>query len=108
MLIAHGAIGSFVGETVLYAAFGRIFLAPLPDGEPLIGIARPRWHLAMLIAYGAIGSFVGETVRLADARALDKGAIEGWFLIGTTVLTLLKLWWFIAGRRDIRDAFIGT
>ncbi|SDB74222.1 Small-conductance mechanosensitive channel [Agrobacterium fabrum] len=94
--------------TALYAAFGRIFLAPLPDGEPLIGIARPRWHLAMLIAYGAIGSFVGETVRLADARALDKGAIEGWFLIGTTVLTVLKLWWFIAGRRDIRDAFIGT
>jgi small-conductance mechanosensitive channel len=94
--------------TALYAAFGRIFLAPLPDGEPLIGIARPRWHLAMLIAYGAIGSFVGETVRLADARALDKGAIEGWFLIGTTVLTLLKLWWFIAGRRDIRNVFIGA
>ncbi len=105
--IAAGLV-TIATVTALYAAFGRIFLAPLPNGEPLIGIARPRWHLSMLIAYGAIGSLVGETVRLADARALDKGAIEGWFLIGTTVLTLLKLWWFIAGRRDIQTAFIGT
>ncbi|MEW4400212.1 mechanosensitive ion channel family protein [Agrobacterium tumefaciens] len=105
--IAAGLV-TMATVTALYAAVGRIFLAPLPDGRPLVGIARPRWHLALLIAYGAIGSLVGETVRLADARALDKGAIEGWFLIGTTVLTLLKLWWFIAGRRDIRDAFIGT
>lgn len=105
--IAAGLV-TIATVTSLYAAFGRIFLAPLPDGRPLVGIARSRWHLALLIAYGAIGSFVGETVRLADARALDKGAIEGWFLIGTTVLTLLKLWWFIAGRRDIRDAFTGT
>jgi len=105
--IAAGLV-TIATVTALYAAFGRIFLASLPDGQPLVGIARPRWHLAMLIAYGAIGSFVGETVRLADARALDKGAIEGWFLIGTTLLTVLKLWWFIAGRRDIRDAFTGT
>ncbi|NTZ63219.1 mechanosensitive ion channel family protein [Agrobacterium tumefaciens] len=105
--IAAGLV-TIATVTALYAAFRRIFLAPLPNGEPLIGIARPRWHLSMLIAYGAIGSLVGETVRLADARVLDKGAIEGWFLIGTTLLTVLKLWWFVAGRRDIRDAFIGT
>ncbi len=105
--IAAGLV-TIATVTALYAAFGRVFLAPLSDGEPLIRIARSRWHLAMLITYGGIGSLVGETVRLADARDLDKGAIEGWFLIGTTVLTLLKLWWFIAGRRDIRNAFIST
>ncbi|UXT97953.1 mechanosensitive ion channel family protein [Agrobacterium tumefaciens] len=105
--IAAGLV-TIATVTALYAAFGRIFLAPLSVGEPLIGIARPRWHLALLITYGAIGSFVGETVRLADARALNKGAVEGWFLIAATVLTLLKLWWFIAGRHDIKNAFIGT
>ncbi|MEZ2224316.1 hypothetical protein [Rhizobium sp. RCC_161_2] len=115
-LLGHGALSFQIAAglvtiatvTALYTAFGRIFLAQFSDGETLIRIARPRWHLALLTAYGTIGSFVGETVRLADARALDKGAIEGWFLIGATILTLLKLWWFIAGRRDIRNAFTGT
>lgn len=92
----------------LYASFGRFLLASLPNGRPLIDIAHPRWHLAMLIAYGAIGSFTGETVRFANARGMDKGAIEGWFLICTTVLTVLKLWWFIGGAKDIRDVFTGS
>lgn len=92
----------------LYASFGRFLLASFPNGRPLVDIAHPRWHLAMLVTYGAIGSFTGETVRFANARGMDKGAIEGWFLVCTTVLTVLKLWWFIGGAKDIRDAFTGS
>lgn len=92
----------------LYASFGRFLFASLPNSRPLIDIAHARWHLAMLVAYGTIGSATGETVRFASTRGLDKGAIEGWFLICTTALTILKLWWFIGGAKDIRDVFTGS
>ncbi|NTG30076.1 hypothetical protein G6L33_22900 [Agrobacterium rhizogenes] len=53
--IAAGLV-TIATVTALYATCGRIFLAPLPDGKPLVEITRPRWHLALLITYGAIGS----------------------------------------------------
>lgn len=93
--------------TAAYAVCGRFLFAPSRPQTRLLPIARPRFHFAMLVAYGAIGAVVGASVRFANERALEPAAIEGWFLIGVTALTLLKLYWFIAGRTDIRNLFAG-
>lgn len=99
------AIATFV--SLLYIAVGRFLFKPDPSGQPLINIDRANWHFRMLVAYGVIGAFFAETVRLANALGLDPAAVDGWFLIGGTALTLLKLVWFFAGRRDICRAFLG-
>ncbi|WP_457583615.1 mechanosensitive ion channel family protein [Ensifer canadensis] len=93
--------------TAAYAVCGRFLFAPSRPQTRLLPIARPRFHFAMLVTYGAIGAVVGAGVRFANERALERAAIEGWFLIGVTALTLLKLYWFIAGRSDIRNLFAG-
>ncbi|CAN7353816.1 hypothetical protein C6558_09065 [Ensifer sp. NM-2] len=93
--------------TAAYAVCGRFLFAPSRPQTRLLPIARPRFHFAMLVAYGAIGAVVGASVRFANERALEPAAIEGWFLIGVTAVTFLKLYWFIAGRTDIRNLFAG-
>ena len=89
-----------------YLAAAR-FLFSEDETCRLVPIANAGWHRGMLVAYGAIGGLVGESVRLAHATGGDPDAIEGWFFVGATALTLLKLWWFIRGAHDIRAAFAG-
>ncbi|MFD2261549.1 mechanosensitive ion channel family protein [Lacibacterium aquatile] len=91
----------------LYAGLGQLLFAPSKPDARLIVIARPGWHAGWLFAYGAIGGVVGQTVRLADRTGMSNIGIEGWFLVGATLLTVVKLYWFIAGAGDIRRAFAG-
>ncbi|HEV7317304.1 MAG TPA: mechanosensitive ion channel domain-containing protein [Ensifer sp.] len=90
-----------------YAVGARFLFAPTRPEIRLLGIAHPRFHANMLTAYGAIGAILGASLRFAHQRGLETAATDGWLLIGVTVLTLLKLYWFIAGAADIRAVFAG-
>ncbi|WP_104663318.1 mechanosensitive ion channel family protein [Ensifer adhaerens] len=90
-----------------YAVGARFLFAPTRPEIRLLDIARPRFHANMLATYGAIGAVVGASLRFAHQRALDLSATDGWLLIGVTLLTLVKLYWFIAGAADIRALFAG-
>ena len=103
-----GAILAVVTATVIYAAVGRfLFKRNGSDKPSLIDIARPNWHFRMLMAYGMMTAFIGNSVRLADVRMVDATAADSWLFLTVSVLTLLKLWWFIAGRSDIARVFAG-
>jgi moderate conductance mechanosensitive channel len=54
-----------------------------------------------------ISAGLTEMARLADSLGVDRLIIDGWFLTGNTLLTVVKLFWFIGSRNDIRDAFTG-
>jgi small-conductance mechanosensitive channel len=116
MLIEPETISFLIGKGVVAAAFisllymivGRFLFVPDRSGSSLTSIDRPNWHFRMLVAYGVISGLLGETIRLADLLGLDRAAIDGWFLIGGTTLTVLKLVWFIGGQKSIREVFIGT
>ncbi|RWX75976.1 mechanosensitive ion channel family protein [Neorhizobium lilium] len=105
-----------LGEGIVTAAFvssvyivvARFLFLPDRHGTPLIDIRNPHWHYRMLVSYGLISACLSESVRLAHALGLEKGSIDGWFLIGNMVLVVLKLTWFIGGRESIRDAFLGA
>lgn len=102
------ALLSVVSSAVIYAAAGRfLFRRNGHDKPSLIDIARPGWHFRMLLAYGVMNAFIGNSVRLADVRMVDATAADSWLFLTVSVLTLLKLWWFIAGRSDIACVFAG-
>ncbi len=61
----------------------------------------------MLLAYGVLNAFIANSVRLADVRMVEAAAADSWLFLTVSVLTILKLWWFIAGRRDIAHVFAG-
>jgi small-conductance mechanosensitive channel len=90
-----------VALAALYIVVGRFLLMPADAGGQLLQIPNPSWHFGMLTAYGVFGAFIGQTVRLAQRLESDAVAIEGWFLLTATLITLLKLWWFWGGRHDI-------
>lgn len=93
---------------LIYMAIGRLaFRPPLEGYRPLIPINRPNWHFAMLTIYGTLNAFIGNSVRLADIRMLEPTAADSWLFLSSTVLTIFKLWWFIAGRQDIARVFAG-
>ncbi|SDP78838.1 mechanosensitive ion channel domain-containing protein [Phyllobacterium sp. OV277] len=93
--------------TLIYAAVGRLFLSPGDPSARLLPINNPQWHFRMLVAYGFIGALIGQLVRLSIESGVSRSVTEGWFLIAATVVTLLKLWWFIGGRKDISAVFAG-
>jgi small-conductance mechanosensitive channel len=95
------------GLTLIYAAVGRLFLSPGDPRARLLPINNPQWHFRMLVAYGLIGAVIGQLVRLSVESGVSRSVTEGWFLIAATVVTLLKLWWFIGGRKDIASVFAG-
>lgn len=93
---------------LIYAAAGRfLFKSNGEDKPPLLDIARPHWHFRMLLAYGVLNAFIANTVRLADVRMVETTAADSWLFLTVSILTILKLWWFIAGRRDIANLFTG-
>jgi len=90
----------------LYVSLARLLFKRNHGGRSLVPINRPEWHFRILVTYGLISAAIAEMARLAGAIGIDSLIIDGWFLTGNTLLTLLKLYWFIGGRNDIRDAFI--
>lgn len=90
----------------LYVSLARLLFKKNHGGRSLVPINRPEWHFRILVTYGLISAAIAEMARLAGAIGIDSLIIDGWFLTGNTLLTLLKLYWFIGGRNDIRDAFI--
>lgn len=104
--LAHALITIAVASAA-YAVGARFLFAPTRPEIRLLDIAHPRFHANMLFAYGAFGAVVGASLRFAHQRGLDIAATDGWLLIGVTILTLVKLHWFIAGASDIRALFAG-
>ncbi|MBD9647568.1 mechanosensitive ion channel family protein [Ensifer sp. ENS09] len=104
--LAHALITIAVASAA-YAVGARFLFAPTRPEIRLLDIAHPRFHANMLFAYGAFGAVVGASLRFAHQRGLDVAATDGWLLIGVTILTLVKLHWFIAGASDIRALFAG-
>ncbi|TWF56949.1 mechanosensitive ion channel family protein [Neorhizobium alkalisoli] len=115
MLLRDNTVAFEVGRGVvavalvslIYLSVGRFLFRPDQTGQTLIAIRHPQWHFRILAVYGVISAFFSEAMRISDQIGLDRGSIDGLFLIGGTLLTLLKLIWFIGGRSSIRDAFIG-
>lgn len=102
-------VRSIVTATIvasLYVSLARLLFKKNQGGRSLVPINRPEWHFRILVTYGLISAAIAEMARLAGAIGIDSLIIDGWFLTGNTLLTLLKLFWFIVGRNDIRDAFI--
>ncbi|HEV7309629.1 mechanosensitive ion channel family protein [Ensifer sp.] len=93
--------------SVTYAVGARFLFAPTRPEIRLLDIAHPRFHANMLTAYGAISAILGASLRFAHQRGLELAATDGWLLIGVSILTVLKLYWFIAGAADIRAVFAG-
>ncbi|MGF9694638.1 mechanosensitive ion channel domain-containing protein [Rhizobium sp. 0TCS1.26] len=94
--------------TLTYAAIGRLLFTR--NGEtlpPLLDIDHARWHFRMLVAYGTLNAFIASSVQLADVRMVDPVAADSWLFLTASILTVLKLWWFIAGRHDIARVFAG-
>ena len=104
--MARGVVTAVV-VSLIYTAAGRFLFKPVRNGTALITISHPHWHMRMIVAYGVISAFFSETVRLGIALNMDGATVDGWFLLGNTILTLQKLAWFIGGRSGIRDAFVG-
>jgi small-conductance mechanosensitive channel len=103
-----GSLLAILTGGLVYAAVGRfLFKANGPDNPPLLDIARPHWHFRMLLAYGILNAFIANSVRLADVRMVETTAADSWLFITVSILTILKLWWFISGRRDIANVFTG-
>ncbi len=105
--MVRGIVTAFVVAS-LYVAFARLLFKTNRDGRSLVPISRPRWHFRMLVSYGLISAALAEMARLAGDLGINRLIIDGWFLTGNTLLTLLKLFWFIGGRNDIRLAFTGS
>ncbi|SFB58741.1 Small-conductance mechanosensitive channel [Rhizobium sp. NFR07] len=104
--VAQGVVTAVIVAS-LYVALARLLFKTDRRGRSLVPIRRPQWHFRMLVTYGLISALLTETARLADGLGVDRLIIDGWFLNGNTLLTVLKLVWFIGGRSDIRDAFVG-
>lgn len=104
--LAH-ALVTIALVSATYAVGARFLFAPTQPRIRLLDIAHPRFHANMLTAYGAIGAIVGASLRFAYQRGLEISATDGWLLIGVSILTLVKLYWFIAGAGDIRALFAG-
>ncbi|WVT75305.1 mechanosensitive ion channel domain-containing protein [Sinorhizobium chiapasense] len=104
--LAHALITIAVVSAV-YAVGARFLFAPTRPEIRLLDIAHPRFHATMLAVYGALSAVVGASLRFAHQRGLELAATDGWLLIGVSILTLIKLHWFIAGAADIRALFTG-
>jgi small-conductance mechanosensitive channel len=104
--VAGGAVTAVV-FALFYVSLARLLFKENGESRSLVPIRWPRWHFRILVTYGIIGATLSEMARLADSLGVDRLTIDGWFLTATTLLTLLKLYWFIGGRHDIRAAFIG-
>jgi small-conductance mechanosensitive channel len=103
-----GSLLAILTAGLVYGAVGRfLFKAHGPDNPPVLDIARPHWHFRMLLSYGILNAFIANSVRLADVRMVETAAADSWLFLTVSILTILKLWWFIAGRRDIANVFIG-
>jgi small-conductance mechanosensitive channel len=103
-----GSLLAILMGGLIYAAAGRfLFKANGAEKPPLLDIARPHWHFRMLLAYGILNAFIANSVRLADVRMVETTAADSWLFITVSILTILKLWWFISGRRDIANVFTG-
>ncbi|WP_420870302.1 mechanosensitive ion channel family protein [Methylobacterium crusticola] len=61
----------------------------------------------MLAAYALLGAVVEALAALARHAGSAALVIEGWYLLGGTLLLGLKLAWFWGGRRDIAALFRG-
>jgi small-conductance mechanosensitive channel len=103
-----GSLLAILTGGLIYAAAGRFLFKSNGEGKPpLLDIARPHWHFRMLLAYGILNAFIANSVRLADVRMVETTAADSWLFLTVSILTILKLWWFIAGRRDIANLFTG-
>ncbi len=105
--VALAIVATFAGMLIYMAVARFAFKPALAGRSPLININRPNWHFAMMTLYGTLNAFIGNSVRLADVRMLAPEAADSWLFLTSSVLTVVKLWWFIAGRRDIADVFAG-
>ena len=61
----------------------------------------------MLATYGVLGAVLELRPRSARQAGGDPAAIEGWFLLGGTIIMALKVAWFWGGRHDIAAFFRG-
>jgi small-conductance mechanosensitive channel len=94
--------------TLAYAAIGRLLFSRNGATQPpLLDIDHAGWHFGMLVAYGTLNAFIASSVKLADVRMVDPVAADSWLFLTASILTVLKLWWFIAGRHDIARVFAG-
>src|SRR4051794_36553559 len=70
--------------------------------DPLRLDGSPAWHFRMLATYGVLGAVVGFAASLARQAGGDPAAIEGWFLLGGTIITVFKIAWFWGAARHHR------
>jgi small-conductance mechanosensitive channel len=96
------------GSTVaLFWIAGRFLLAPCDPENRLLPLPNAAWHFRMLATYGVLGAIVEFAASLARQAGSDPAAIEGWFLLGGTIITVFKIAWFWGGRHDITALFRG-
>src|SRR3954470_4438335 len=86
---------------------GRFLLAPRDPENRLLPLPNAAWHVRMLATYGVLGAVVGFAASLAGQAGGDPAAIEGWFLLGGTIITVFKIAWFWGGAARHRGAFPG-
>ena len=86
------------GSTVaLFWIAGRFLLAPPDPENRLLPLPNAAWHFRMLATYGVLGAIVEFAASLARQAGSDPAAIEGWFLLGGTIITVFKIAWFWGG-----------
>jgi moderate conductance mechanosensitive channel len=91
----------------LFWIAGRFLLAPRDPESRLLPLPNAAWHFRMLATYGVLGAVVQFAASLARQVGGDPAAIEGWSLLGGTIITVFKIAWFWGGRHDIAAFFRG-
>lgn len=108
--MAHALVMSLIryGSTAaLFWIAGRLLLAPHAPEDRLLPLPNAAWHFRMLATYGVLGAIVGVVASLARHAGGEPMAIEGWLLLGGTIITVFKIAWFWGGRHDITALFRG-
>src|SRR3954466_13277414 len=81
----------------LFWIAGRFLLAPHDPENRLLPLPNAAWHVRMLGTYGGLGAVGPFAASLAGQAGGDPAAIEGWFLLGGTIITVFKIAWFWGG-----------
>src|SRR3954469_12195774 len=85
---------SYGSTAALFWIAGRFLLAPRDPENRLLPLPNAAWHVRMLATYGALGAVLEFAASLARQVGGDPAAIEGWFLLGGTIITVFKIAWF--------------
>lgn len=94
------ANGAAIGAS--YITVGRFLLAPGAAERRLLPLPRADRHFRIFAIYSAATPVVVTSAIIAERVAGSREAVAGLFAITGLAITLLKVWWFLDARHDLK------